>query len=99
MAFSFRYYAHVGTSIIVCSLRVSTCDLPPNTGPIINTVSRVKAWGKHTGDFLGIPATGKEVTMTGIAAHRIANGKIVEHWGQNDVLGLFQQLGAFPPAQ
>jgi len=62
-------------------------------------VSRVKAWGKHTGDFLGIPATGKEVTMTGIAVHRIANGKIVEHWGQNDVIGLFQQLGAFPPAR
>ena len=60
-------------------------------------VSRIKAQGKHTGDFLGIPATGKEVTMTGIAVHRIANGKIVEHWGQIDALGLFQQLGAFPP--
>ena len=60
-------------------------------------VSRIKASGKHTGDFLGIPATGKEVTMAGIVVHRIANGKIVEHWGQNDVIGLFQQIGTFPP--
>ena len=60
-------------------------------------VTRIKASGTHTGDFLGIPATGKKVTMTGIAVHRIANGKIVEHWGEIDALGLFQQLGSFPP--
>jgi len=60
-------------------------------------VTRITARGKHTGNFLGIPPTGKEVTMTGIAVHRIANGKIVEHWGQIDAMGLFQQIGAFPP--
>ena len=60
-------------------------------------VSRIKAWGTHTGDFMGIPATGKEVTMEAIVVHRIANGKIVEHWSQVDALRLYNQLGAFPP--
>jgi len=61
-------------------------------------VTRMTASGRHTGDFLGIPATGKEVTMTGIAVHRIVDGKIAEHWSEVDGFGLFQQLGAFPPS-
>ncbi|MEX1254326.1 MAG: ester cyclase [Dehalococcoidia bacterium] len=60
-------------------------------------VTRMRASGKHTGEFLGIPATGKSVTMTGIAVHRIADGKIAEHWSEVDAFGFFQQLGSFPP--
>jgi len=35
--------------------------------------------------------------MEGIAVHRIADGKIVEHWSTIDALGLLVQLGAVPP--
>jgi hypothetical protein len=35
--------------------------------------------------------------MSGIVIWRIKNGKIIEHWGQNDTLGLLQQLGVLPP--
>ena len=59
-------------------------------------VSRVSAYGTHSGEFLGIPPTGKQVTMGGITIHRIADGKIVEHWAHIDALGLLQQLGAIP---
>jgi predicted ester cyclase len=59
-------------------------------------VSRIVGYGKHTGDFLGIPPTGKDVRMEGIAIHRIAGGKIVEHWAQIDAAGLLIQLGAIP---
>jgi steroid delta-isomerase-like uncharacterized protein len=58
--------------------------------------SRVTGFGKHTGDFLGIPATGKHVTMSGITIHRVTNGKLSEHWAQIDALSLLQQLGAVP---
>jgi steroid delta-isomerase-like uncharacterized protein len=58
--------------------------------------SRVKGYGKHTGDFLGIPATGKDVSMSGITIHRVTNGKLSEHWAQIDALSLLQQLGAVP---
>lgn len=59
-------------------------------------VTRISAYGTHTGELLGIPPTGKRVTMTGITVHRIANGKLVEHWAQIHALGLLQQLGAIP---
>ena len=58
--------------------------------------SRVTGYGKHTGDFLGIPATGKDVSMSGITIHRVTNGKLSEHWAQIDALSLLQQLGAVP---
>ena len=59
-------------------------------------ITRLTGYGKHTGEFLGIPATGKEVKMEGIAVHRIVDGRMVEHWAQVDALGLLQQLGAIP---
>jgi len=60
-------------------------------------ISRIVGYGKHTGEFLGIPSTGRDVRMEGIAIHRIAGGKIVEHWAQIDAAGLLMQLGAIPP--
>ncbi len=59
-------------------------------------MTRVSAYGTHTGELFGIAPTGKQVSMTGIAVHRIANGKIVEHWSELDNLGLMQQLGVVP---
>ncbi|MBT2441513.1 ester cyclase [Streptomyces sp. ISL-36] len=49
----------------------------------------------HTGDFMGIEATGKKVSMTGTVIHRFReDGKAVEGWWQYDLLGLMGQLGA-----
>ncbi len=59
-------------------------------------VGRITFRGRHTGDFQGIPPTDREVTFTGAAMFRMEGGKIVEHWGQFDALGLMQQLGAIP---
>lgn len=58
--------------------------------------TRVTMSGTHRGEFQGIPPTGRQVTVTGIGIHRIADGKIAEHWPQPDLLGLMQQLGAIP---
>jgi len=56
--------------------------------------------GTHKGDFLGIPATGKDVSMTGTTIFRFGdNGKIVEGWWQYDRLGLMAQLGALEPTE
>jgi predicted ester cyclase len=56
-------------------------------------VARITMTGTHTGDFWGIPATGRRVEFTGIYIVRIANGKIVEHWGEEDGVSLLTQLG------
>jgi len=55
-------------------------------------VVRWSAVMTHTGDHLGIPATHKQVRITGITIARIVNGKIVEGWDNWDQLALAQQL-------
>lgn len=59
-------------------------------------VARVTMTGTHTGNFWGFPATGKAVKFTGIYIARIKDGKIVEHWGEEDGVSLLQQLGVMP---
>lgn len=59
-------------------------------------VTRWAATGTHQGELMGMPATGKQGTVTGITIDRIADGKIVESWDNWDTLGLMQQLGAIP---
>jgi steroid delta-isomerase-like uncharacterized protein len=59
-------------------------------------VHRYVIRGTHKGEFMGIPATGKEVVVTGITLARIEDGKIAEEWSQADMLGLMQQLGVVP---
>ena len=51
----------------------------------------------HQGDFFGIPPTGTRARVTEMHMMRVADGKIVERWGEWDALGLMQQLGAIPP--
>jgi len=60
-------------------------------------VARVRATATHEGEFLGVPATGKRVTIQLIDIMRFdENGLISEHWGVADLLSLMQQIGAAP---
>ena len=59
-------------------------------------VSRWTGTGTHSGEFMGIPATGNKVTVTGMGIDRIAGGKIVEHWEEFDAMAMMQQLGVIP---
>ncbi len=52
--------------------------------------------GTHQGQFMGIPATGKQVAFDLIDIFTLADGKITEHWVVADQLSLMQQLGAVP---
>jgi len=51
---------------------------------------------RHVHDFMGVPATGLEVTITGIVIYRVEDGKIAEHWQQADLWTLMQLLQAGP---
>ena len=50
----------------------------------------------HSGEFQGVPATGRRGSMTGISIDRLAGGKIVESWEVTDDAGLLRQLGVLP---
>jgi steroid delta-isomerase-like uncharacterized protein len=61
-------------------------------------VGRWTSRGTTTGALMGMPATGKQATITGIDISRVKDGKIVEVWHQEDLFGLLQQLGLMPAA-
>jgi steroid delta-isomerase-like uncharacterized protein len=52
--------------------------------------------GTHEGEFMGIPPSGRAVSMGLIDIVRISDGRVVEHWSMGDTLGLMQQLGVIP---
>ncbi len=58
--------------------------------------ARITNTATHKGTLMGIPATEKKVTFSGIDIFRVADGKIVEEWSYGDSLGLMQQIGAIP---
>ena len=49
--------------------------------------------GTHKGDFMGVPPTGKLISVRGMQIARFENGKIAERWGSSDELGILKQLG------
>ena len=75
-------------------LAVATEDMIAESDKV---VERWVQSGTHTGaPFMGAPANGKRFSVAGMSIYRIINGKIVEHWGAIDTLGLLQQLGLVP---
>lgn len=59
-------------------------------------VTRVSGHGTHKGEWMGIRPTGAVVRVKGINIDRIADGRIVEHWGEADTVGMLLQMGVDP---
>jgi predicted ester cyclase len=59
-------------------------------------VSRFTWTGTHRATFLGIPPTGRKVTVKGVVIDRLAEGKMADSRILMDSLGLMQQLGVLP---
>jgi predicted ester cyclase len=54
---------------------------------------RVHFAGTHTGEFQGLPPTGRRVEFSGLELNRFVDGRVAQHWFQLDGLTLLQQLG------
>ena len=54
--------------------------------------------GTHRGPFFGVPPTGRPIAVQAMNLYRISAGQIIEEYGQPDMLGLLQQIGAAPPS-
>lgn len=89
-----------GMTQVLPAFRTAFPDLHVTVGELIADEDKVAyrmTWtGTHTGEFMGIPATGKRVTVTETHLDQIANGKIVRHGGDWDQMGMMQQLGVIP---
>ena len=83
----------VGFRAAFPDLRITIDDLIAE-GEIV--VARATMYGTQKGEFFGIPPTGKEVNVSMFGIDRIVDGKIVEGWGEVDMLTMMQQLGVAP---
>ena len=89
-----------GMMQMLSAFRNAFPDLQVTVGEMIaegdKVAYRLTVTGAHTGEFMGIPATGKRVTFTETHIDQLANGQLVRHDGDSDQLGLLQQLGVIP---
>jgi steroid delta-isomerase-like uncharacterized protein len=53
-------------------------------------------YGTHQADFYGVPPSGKSVAVTSVGLDRVTDGKVNEGWGELDMVGMMQQMGALP---
>jgi len=60
-------------------------------------VGRFVYRGTHTGELMGIPASGSKVEMRSIDIWRTEDGMFAEHWDELNLMEMFQQMGALPP--
>jgi steroid delta-isomerase-like uncharacterized protein len=59
-------------------------------------VGRFVYRGTHTGELMGIPATGAQVEMRSIDIWRVEDGLLAEHWDELNLMEVFQQVGVLP---
>lgn len=90
-----------GVLALFTSYRAAFPDLHMATEDVISegdrTVARVTTTGTQTGDWMGMPASGKRIEVRLIDIMRFdETGRICEHWGVMDMLAMLQQLGVVP---
>jgi steroid delta-isomerase-like uncharacterized protein len=89
-----------GMRDLIGGMRTTVPDMKLTVDDIIadgdRVVTRWTGTGTHQGEFIGIPASGNALSVTGINIDRIEDGKIVERWEQFDAMGMMQQMGAIP---
>ncbi len=91
-----------GVRFFVNTMRGAFSDLRATMGPTVESgdmaSAQVTITGRHTGEFMGVPATDKSFEIKSIDIVRFEDGKCAEHWGVTDNMALMQQIGAVPAA-
>src|SRR4051812_44064804 len=53
-------------------------------------------YGTHEAEFYGVPPSGKQVAVTSVGLDRVTDGLVSEGWGELDMVGMMEQMGALP---
>src|SRR3979411_2934767 len=85
------FFRNLRTSFPDLKIRIEDTIAEPD-----KAVVRVVLEGTHSGDGLGIPATGRRVRVAGIVIVYSSEGKLIAGWNSWDQLGLLRQIGAIP---
>src|SRR3954468_996333 len=89
-----------GVVFFVNAMRGAFSDIKATVGASVESGDMASAGatitGRHTGEFMGVPATDKSFEIEAIDIIRIEDGKCAEHWGVTDNMALMVQIGAVP---
>ncbi len=89
-----------GVVFFVNALRGAFSDIKATVGQSLESgdlaCAQVTITGKHTGEWMGVPASDKTFEIECIDIIRIEDGKCAEHWGVTDNMALMMQIGAIP---
>jgi steroid delta-isomerase-like uncharacterized protein len=89
-----------GVRQFILMLRVGFPDLHVIVEDVVaegdKVVQRWSGHGSHQGELMGLPPSGKRVSVAGITISRLEGGKVAEEWELYDTMGMMQQLGAIP---
>ena len=93
-----------GVVFFVNAVRGAFSDIKATVGPSLESgdlaCAQVTLTGRHTGEWMGVPASDRPYEIQSIDIIRIEDGKCAEHWGVTDNISLMMQIGAIPePAQ
>ncbi|HKP21846.1 MAG TPA: ester cyclase [Thermoleophilaceae bacterium] len=61
-----------------------------------HVATRCTIRGRHDGELMGVPPTGRDVEFTSLTISRCRDGKIAEEWELIDTVGVMRQIGALP---
>jgi steroid delta-isomerase-like uncharacterized protein len=86
-----RFYADVFAAFPGCTLILHETFSDGD-----RLVCRFTLTGRHGGPFLGVPATGRDVALSGITVLHFQDGRCIERWSCADMLGVLVQIGAVP---
>jgi steroid delta-isomerase-like uncharacterized protein len=89
-----------GVVFFVNTLRSAFSDIKATVGQSLESgdlaCAQVTLTGKHTGEWMGVPASDKSFEINTIDIVRVEDGKCAEHWGVTDNMALMVQIGALP---
>jgi steroid delta-isomerase-like uncharacterized protein len=89
-----------GVAMLLTMLRSAFPDFKATIGDVIaegdKVVVRMTWTGTQQGEFMGLPPSGKPMSIGVIDIFRMDEGKLVEHWGLSDNMSMMEQLGAMP---
>jgi steroid delta-isomerase-like uncharacterized protein len=89
-----------GVRQFILMLRAAFPDLHVTIEDVLaerdKVVQRWHGHGSHQGELMGLPPSGKRISVAGITISRFEGGKVAEEWELYDLMGMMQQLGALP---
>jgi steroid delta-isomerase-like uncharacterized protein len=86
-----QFFARFADALPDIDVRIDETVVEGDRAAVVTTTT-----GTHERELFGIPPTGRRVAVTGIDWVRVADGRIVEHRGLTDIVGLLRQLGGVP---